>query len=106
MINDSALYGIARTHFPNVSVLESNAGLSTVKVYPNPANAILNLKTEKESEKIISYSLYSIQGILLNSKESLKDNQTEVDLTNSSNGMYLIRVNTSNGISNFKVIKE
>ena len=106
MINDSALYGIARTHFPNVSVIEYNAGLSTVKVYPNPTNAILNLKTENETEKIISFSLYSVHGNLLKSKQSLKESKSEIDLTNLSNGMYLIRINTSSGVSNFKVLKE
>ena len=106
MINDSALYGIARTHFPNVSVLEYDAGISRVKVYPNPTNAILNLKTENETEKIISFSLYSVHGNLLKSRESLKENNTEIDLTNFSNGMYLIRINTSSGVSNFKVLKE
>ncbi|MBK9639471.1 MAG: T9SS type A sorting domain-containing protein [Bacteroidetes bacterium] len=106
MINDSALHGIARTHFPNVSVLEYNPRSSTVKVYPNPTSAILNLKTETQGEKINSFALYSTEGNILNSKDKLNAEETLIDLTNISTGIYFIRVHTSKGISNIKILKE
>jgi hypothetical protein len=106
MINDSALYGIARTHFPNVSVLEYNPRSSTVKVYPNPTSSILNVKTETKGEKINSIILYSTQGNILNSRDKLNAEVTVIDLTSISTGVYFIRVSTSKGISNIKILKE
>jgi hypothetical protein len=86
--------------------LEYNPKSSTVKVYPNPTSAILNLKTETQGEKINSFTLYSTEGNVLNSRDKLNAEETVIDLTSISTGVYFIRVDTSKGISNIKILKE
>ena len=90
MIDDSALYGIARTHFPNVSVLDYDAGTSTVKVYPNPTNAILNIQSNSLSGLTGTLRLISHTGQELYSTNLKGAMKLSIPTTKFSSGLYLI----------------
>ncbi|WP_299190020.1 glycoside hydrolase family 9 protein [uncultured Aquimarina sp.] len=74
------------------------------KVYPNPTNKILNIKTPF-SNGSSSIELYSIQGKKVFSKE-LNSEQSNLDISNLSAGLYLIKINNNTNSYTTKIIKQ
>ena len=89
-----------RHYYPNVFELHayfSPTGVdeneASVKVYPNPTKSLVTV----EAEGMTEVSVYNMLGQCLMQKE-VADNQTVVDLQHVSEGLYLLRVKTENGI--------
>ncbi|MBL7886221.1 MAG: T9SS type A sorting domain-containing protein [Flavobacterium sp.] len=82
--------------------LETNEFENTsVVVYPNPTNDIININC---NDMIKNISLYDIQGRLLLSK--IIDSQSAIlELTNKNSGIYFIKVITVNGMKVEKILK-
>jgi hypothetical protein len=75
---------------------------NSVKVYPNPTNSIVNITSDFIIESI---ELYDIQGrILFTSMEN--NNQSILDISSKSKGIYFLKIKTENGSKVEKVIKE
>lgn len=75
----------------NVAVEENE--IDEVTVYPNPANAYLNI----EAENMTHISIVNTLGQVVYDMEVGNDKEI-VDMTQYNNGIYLIRVTTENGI--------
>lgn len=78
-----------------LSVEEIN---NTVNIYPNPANQLMNVRTTSNMRNIEVYSLagnkvanYDGEGI-----------ETSINVSGLSNGLYLMRIHTDNGVINQK----
>ena len=79
--------------------LEELSGLSDVVVYPNPTSSILNINLDEEIEKIDIYSL-------LGRKVGTSTN-TQMDISNLANGIYLLSIETKNGkIGTKRIVKK
>lgn len=84
----------------DLSTVESDI-LSSIKPYPNPVSDYLYFAN---ISKIYRVECYTIDGRLLRTIEGKSVNQINVsDLTS---GVYIVKVNSDNGSSNFKIIKE
>ena len=97
-----------RKYYPNEFELHayySSTGMdeteAQVKVYPNPAKGIVMV----EAEGMTSVSIYNVLGQCMIKRE-VADNQTTVDLHNMSEGLYLLRVKTENGIISKRITIE
>ena len=79
----------------------SSFDLSQLNYYPNPVKDILNVKYNKE---IISVAVYDLTGRKV---IEMKPNTLEVQLnmTNLSNAMYIVRLQSVDGITELKVYK-
>ena len=79
----------------------SSFDLSQLNYYPNPVKDILNVKYNKE---IISIDVYDLTGRKV---IEMKPNTLEVQLnmTNLSNAMYIVRLQSVDGITELKVYK-
>ncbi|MEL6943419.1 MAG: choice-of-anchor V domain-containing protein [Bacteroidota bacterium] len=86
----------------NVDVSSSTALINkkNIHVYPNPAVDILNI--EEGSAKIKRYQLFNVAGKLV--REDIYNRSIEVD--NLDNGLYVLRLETSEGIVHQKVMIE
>jgi hypothetical protein len=74
-----------------------------ILVYPNPANDKLYIHFENEMEfKTISFEIVDIYGRII-SRKSVK-NSEGIDLSSVSNGVYFIRISTTNQVSTHKFI--
>jgi len=63
-------------------------------VYPNPASQFVEVKVD-EGLEILSIELFTIEGKLLQTSNTLPTNNTyKMDLSNVATGTYLIKVNT------------
>ncbi|GEP52575.1 hypothetical protein FNO01nite_32470 [Flavobacterium noncentrifugens] len=74
------------------------------KLYPNPANDVLNIQLKKEV-KISSVSIYNTLGqlILINTNFSRSGS---IDVSALKSGNYFIKVNSDQGTSNAKFVKK
>ena len=86
-----------------VTVVLGNASfdLSQLNYYPNPVKDIFNVKYNKE---IISVDVYDLTGRKV---MEMKPNTLEVQLnmTNLSSAMYIVRLQSADGITELKVYK-
>ncbi|WP_395074696.1 T9SS type A sorting domain-containing protein [Flavobacterium sp.] len=78
-----------------------NFVILNTKIYPNPAQNIVNVEVDGLNEM----EVYDINGRFL-IKKQISDNKNAIDISSLSNGIYVLKVSTENGIGNFKIIKE
>jgi Peptide-N-glycosidase F, C terminal/Peptide-N-glycosidase F, N terminal/Secretion system C-terminal sorting domain len=70
--------------------------------YPNPTKNNISINA---NSIINSIELYDIQGRILITK-MVDDTQMNIDLSNYSNGIYLLKVNSDKGEKTIKIVKE
>ena len=95
-----------RLYYPNVFELHayfSPTGVeehdNLVKVYPNPTKQFVTI----EAEGMIEVSVYNTLGQCVINKE-VADAQTTIDLQNTSEGLYLLRVKTEDGTISKRIV--
>jgi len=91
---------VNHTHIPT-SINELVEG--TVSVYPNPANAILNIESSNE---ISTIQIYNMTGSLVFSRDVINSTRFEINNTTFPSGIYFLEVNTTKGVEVHKVIFE
>ena len=62
---------------------------SDITIYPNPSKGLINIKTQNEPN--LQIEVYNILGELITTQYSVNQ-QTVIDLTNHSAGVYIVRV--------------
>lgn len=77
--------------------------LNNVVLYPNPFSNSIVINASLQQDKITKIELYSTIGVLVNTVFTEKD-ITILDTSNLANGIYLIKLSTSNGKSSIKKI--
>ncbi len=82
----------------SINELENNS----VSVSPIPVKEMLQIKAK---DNITLVELFDIQGRLLQTK-SVDNNQTELDFSGKTAGLYLVKIYTNYGVKTQKVIKE
>jgi hypothetical protein len=74
-----------------------------LNIYPNPANEILNIESNTES-KIGFIELFNIQGTIVKSVY-IGVKKTSINISGLPDGLYIIRVQNENGVTQKKLIK-
>ena len=77
--------------------------LKNVEVYPNPTSDIITLKGINSHENISYIHLLDIEGTLL---RKIGINETQVDLSSLSAGIYFIEIKYQHGKGRIKLIKK
>ncbi|MFM9987575.1 T9SS type A sorting domain-containing protein, partial [Flavobacterium sp.] len=76
--------------------------LNGFSAYPNPVKDVLNLSYTKE---ISNVSVHNLLGQQVMTK-SINATQTKIDMSNLSNGAYLVKVTVDGLVKTLKVIKQ
>jgi hypothetical protein len=101
---NSVLY-IDNVSFDNLitEVPEKNLDYNTLNIFPNPACEVLNVVFNEN--KIIDYrvKIYNIIGTLVKT-ETLKQNQSQINIEDLSNGTYLLEIESQFYIKKQKLI--
>jgi hypothetical protein len=84
----------------NVGIVDYNKIENKIKVYPNPANNIVNIEAEFE---IRSCGIYSINGQCVG-EISVNSFQKDISVNNLSSGIYLLKIQTEQGLAHKKLI--
>lgn len=77
--------------------------LNDIKVYPNPVADNLIIETNNNLLGI-NAKIYSILGQEINSV-FLNEQQNSIDVSHFQNGIYIVKIETVDGIKTFKIIK-
>ena len=73
----------------------------TFKTYPNPANDILNISA---SSKLTQIEIYSILGRKVLTKD-INTTEDQINISNLTKGVYIIKTYIDNAVGSFKFIK-
>jgi len=87
---------------PLISKIEETTSNDEISIYPNPANNIINIEISK-SGKI---QLINLQEQVLKEVDVLDKKTTNIDITDLSCGIYLIKVKTYEGTFVKRFIKQ
>ena len=74
----------------------------SVGVYPNPAQDFVNVNA---TSNIKTIEVFDVQGRVIQTK-IVSGNETKVDLTNNTKGIYFLKIKTDFGFKIEKIIKE
>ncbi len=77
----------------------------SLSVYPNPTNQALNVSWSGDTSEKITLGLYNIQGQNIENKVFDGSNfNTQFNVQHLPNGVYLLKVNTTQGIATKKIV--
>lgn len=107
------LDGTADFEMPPTEVLDctqmsvSDMPEEIAQIYPNPTTGLVNIMTKRSFDKI-SVSLMDISGRIIQiDKISMNGNTASIDISDKPNGIYILKIMTSDGgDQSFKVIKK
>jgi hypothetical protein len=71
---------------------------NTVRVYPNPANNVLNINANSNINRV---EVYNMMGQMVG-MYNVNDMNTQINTTNFANGVYTVKIETENGTSTKK----
>lgn len=80
--------------------IESYTAENNVSISPNPSNGIFVLKSAYDA----TVSVYNTLGEQISTKKVLAKKSTTLDLSNQSNGIYFVYVNSNNGNQIKKIV--
>jgi hypothetical protein len=78
----------------------NDIGLSTISIYPNPANKILYIGGLKED---VNVTIIDLIGKIVINKVAINQ---QLDISNLPSGIYMVRIGASSGIIPRKFIKQ
>jgi len=88
---------------PSVSIADQLASQNGISIYPNPTSGIIYFDfAENNIQKII---ISDVTGKVI-SEKLVSQQQDDIDLSNHSNGIYIIEIYTDNNVFSSKIIKE
>jgi hypothetical protein len=82
-----------------------NINSQKLTVFPNPASQQVNLTFSEPVNKALTYSISDLQGRQL-LQGSIQNQETVLDISNLSKGIYLLNISDANGNKwNKKIVK-
>jgi hypothetical protein len=101
---NSVLY-VDNISFDNLisSVSESPSKNNGVNFYPNPASNVVSLNFTNTQNEDIGINIYSILGVLVRS-EILKQNNKQINVSDLSNGVYMVIIKSKDLTETKKLI--
>jgi hypothetical protein len=81
------------------------SALSSISLYPNPTIGEVNI-LNKNDIKIDNISVFDLSGKLMDQIQPSSDGNIQFDINHLKSGVYIIRINTSQGEIFRKMIKK
>lgn len=98
-------YTVKATPLEALLGLGSVAQKANFTVSPNPASAMVSISSSV-STQISNIEIFDLNGRMVKSVKVDNLSVTNVDITNLTTGVYMMKITSDNGISTKKVIKE
>ncbi|TDH24019.1 T9SS type A sorting domain-containing protein [Segetibacter sp. 3557_3] len=96
---------IVSTRIP--TFLKSVKVPAQTSVFPNPVNALLNVRVQSQEERVV-LSLFDLQGNLIMTRQAnAKNDLQQIDMSKLAASVYILRITNMNGllIDNFRIAK-
>ena len=81
------------------------AASNVVSIYPNPTSGLFTIRLANIKEAV-SYTITTLEGRLVEQANNVTTNNIEVDLTDESKGVYLLRITEGNSNSIYKIVRQ
>lgn len=89
------------------SVNEFNALTTDVKVYPNPADNVLNVDFQGMADQILQLKLMSLNGkVVMTRKIHNPKGNTRLNINGASPGTYMLEISLNGKSKIFKIVKQ
>ncbi|MCX6231700.1 MAG: peptide-N-glycosidase F-related protein [Bacteroidetes bacterium] len=88
---------------PAYNGIENISDIFNTEVYPNPSNGLFNLSSGKHFNNSTFVTIYDVQGSVIK-KFIWKAENTSIDLSGFSKGIYIMKINNNNGFEIKKLI--
>jgi hypothetical protein len=85
--------------------IDTPLALDAIKLYPNPANSILNISIPDNSSLPEAYAVYNNLGQLVG-KGKITSATTGIDISGYANGMYFIKINKADATQTLQFVKQ
>jgi len=79
--------------------------LQGIKLYPNPANDVLNIAVSDSSKTPDSYTIYNSLGQAIKQATTISEGNLKVDTSNYATGIYMIRFTKGNETKTLQFVK-
>lgn len=77
-----------------------------IKIFPNPTKGVLHVELLNNKEQVAgNIAVYSLSGAKITSCP-IANNRADVDISFSTSGIYVLRINIGESSSSWKIIKE
>jgi hypothetical protein len=88
-------------------ISEAKPEIAGVKIYPNPANEVLNIQSSSTAGSTVVIEVISIEGKILytHSVNAISD-VFQINISNLPEGLYLCKINNGTTIETAKFIKQ
>jgi hypothetical protein len=73
-----------------------------IAIYPNPAHNVVQINLQNTSETLTSIKIFDVLGKTINSIDNIKANQTSIDVSNLSKGVYLLELTSEHNLKQIK----
>lgn len=99
--------GFHQSRLSSTSIDEIPSPGLSLNVYPNPTSYVLNIKVDEGDYSQLQYSLFSLDGKVLQNN-NLTRNLTKIKLQTFQSGNYLLRISRKTGetVRTFRVVKQ
>ncbi len=99
---DPALNNVYKVHFKTPLAIEVPAvSKDNITIFPNPSKDYIQINS---SYSIISVDLYDMVGKLVKREMNIGRTQTELSLSNTVSGLYLLKITTEKGSATRKLV--
>ena len=94
---------VAKMSTNSLSIEDKTSNLVNIKIYPNPANDVVNIQGAAIGSTV---ALYDMQGRMLK-REVIKASDASINMQELAKGNYLLKITTKEGVEgSAKVLKE
>jgi photosystem II stability/assembly factor-like uncharacterized protein len=88
-----------------VSIKETSNPQSSFTIYPNPASTKISITTtSNKSNEQVQISIFSINGQLIRSDKFQKPERFDMDVSTMQKGIYLMRIQSTEGVETQKLV--
>ncbi|MGE0562811.1 MAG: T9SS type A sorting domain-containing protein, partial [Flavobacteriales bacterium] len=78
---------------------------TNVLIYPNPTRGLFTINLTNQ-QGAINYALTTLEGRIVKQANNVTTNNIEVDLTNESKGVYLLRISQNDSNKVYKIVRQ
>ena len=96
---------IYNTVFDVSSLKVSEVKINNANLYPNPCDTYVNISFSDNSNEIRNIQLFDVLGKMIYEK-NMNQNTLQINMNSYNQGIYFVRIESNDGVANYKIIKK